>query len=136
MSDMTRTIFVGKPSKREEDLYEKVLKSKQAGEGFVVAGGKAAFADLAARQALGPLNRYFIHTLGHGVGTRIHEAPRIYWRRTRPCFRVGMVVTVEPGIYIPGKLGIRIEDTGVVTEKGFQKLTRAPLTLVSVPVAK
>ena len=136
MSDMTRTIFVGVPTKKDRALYEMVLNAKIVGERFVIAGGKTAFADLAAREMLGSYNKYFIHTLGHGVGTRIHEAPRIYWKQDRPSFRLGMVVTVEPGIYIPNTLGIRIEDTGVVTTKGYKKLTRSTLDLVVIPFIK
>ncbi len=132
MSDMTRTIFVGKPTKRDKELYALVLRSKQASEAYVLPDVKAAFADLRAREVLGEYNQYFIHTLGHGVGTRIHEAPRIYWRRERPYFRENMVVTVEPGIYIPDTLGIRIEDTGVITQHGYKHLTKSPLELIII----
>jgi Xaa-Pro aminopeptidase len=136
MSDMTRTIFVGTPTKQQTRLYELLLKSKQEAEKLVLKDVKAAFSDLKAREVLGKFNKYFIHTLGHGVGTRIHEAPRIYWRRTRPYFREHMVVTVEPGIYIPNMLGMRIEDTGVVTKAGFVPLTRSSLKLIVVPLVK
>lgn len=136
MSDMTRTLYVGAPSKNEVKLYERVLASKKAAEKFVQKDVKAAFADLKAREVMGTFNKYFIHTLGHGVGTRIHEAPRIYWRRSRPYFRENMVVTVEPGVYLPGKLGIRIEDTGVVTSRGFVPLTKSRQDLIVVPLVK
>ncbi len=131
MSDMTRTVFVGKPTKEEKDLYAMVLKSKTEAEKLYLPDVKAAFSDLRSREVMGEYNKYFVHTLGHGVGTRIHEAPRIYWRRERPYFRENMVVTVEPGIYIPNKLGIRIEDTGVITKKGFVSLTRSSQELLS-----
>ena len=136
MSDMTRTIFIGTPSKTDRILYEKVLESKTESEKLVIAGTKTAFADLRAREVLGSHNRYFIHMLGHGVGTRIHEAPRLYWKKTRSIFKKNMIVTVEPGIYMPKKLGIRIEDTGVVTQKGFQPLTHSPLYLLHFKASK
>lgn len=136
MSDMTRTIFVGKPTKEEKELYAMVLKSKTESEKLYMPNVKAAFSDLRAREVMGEYNKYFVHTLGHGVGTRIHEAPRIYWRRDRPYFRENMVVTVEPGIYIPDRLGIRIEDTGVITKNGFVSLTKSDQKLHIFPVVK
>jgi Xaa-Pro aminopeptidase len=133
MSDMTRTVYVGKASADEKKLYHKVLQSKVQSQKLVLPDVKTAFADLKAREVLGEETKYFIHTLGHGVGTRIHEAPRIYWRRTQSYFRTNMVVTVEPGIYIPNKLGIRIEDTGVVTPKGYVTLTKSSQELLVFP---
>ncbi len=136
MSDMTRTVFVGRPSTEDRKIYEKVLKAKTEAEKLVLKDVKAAFADLKAREVMGKDNKYFIHTLGHGVGTRIHEAPRIYWRRTRPYFRENMVVTIEPGVYIPNKLGIRIEDTGVVTAQGYVPLTQSTQELLVFPAVR
>lgn len=133
MSDMTRTVFVGTPTKHDRTLYELVLRSNHEAATLVRPDVKAAFADLKAREVLGTYNQYFVHTLGHGVGTRIHEAPRIYWRRTRPYFRENMVVTIEPGVYIPETLGIRIEDTGVVTKKGYVALTQSTADLLVFP---
>ena len=122
-SDMTRTIFVGKPSKEEKEFYALVSKSKKSGEKKTKAGTKCAMADMAARDALGEYKKYFIHTLGHGVGKRIHENPKIYFKLEKDVFLENMVVTIEPGIYIPNKLGIRIEDTYLVTQKGIEALT-------------
>lgn len=136
MSDMTRTVFVGKPTREDRDLYAMVLKSKTESEKLYMSDVKAAFSDLRAREVMGEYNKYFVHTLGHGVGTRIHEAPRIYWKRALPYFRENMVVTVEPGIYIPNKLGIRIEDTGVITKNGFVSLTKSDQKLLTFPVVK
>ena len=131
---MTRTIFVGKPTPKERDLYNAVLFAKRAGEKSAKAGSKCAAADAAARRALGSYKKYFIHTLGHGVGRRIHELPRIYFKREEDKFLENMVVTIEPGIYIPKKLGIRIEDTFVVEKKGVRALTKSSQRLVCVQV--
>ncbi len=125
MSDMTRTIYVGTPAKKDIAIYDLVLKAKQTAELCIFPGIKCAVADEAARNTFGEYKKYFIHTLGHGVGRRIHEAPKVFFKRTKPYFREGMVVTIEPGLYIKNKLGIRIEDTGVVTKKGFVALTRS-----------
>ncbi len=130
MSDMTRTVFVGKPTKKERAIYTLVLKSKQAAEKVVRSGAKCALADFVARDAFGAYAKYFIHTLGHGVGTRIHEAPRIYWKRLRPTFKENMIFTIEPGVYIKNRLGIRIEDTYVVTKKGAKALTHSSQKLL------
>ncbi len=124
-SDMTRTIFVGKPKEKDKELYKLIFESKKAGEKNTKINTKCAAADAAARKALGFYSKYFIHTLGHGVGKRIHEKPRIYFKREEDIFLENMVVTIEPGIYIPNKLGIRIEDTYVVEKKGLRALTKS-----------
>lgn len=132
MSDMTRTIFVGKPSSLDRTLYTRILNAKKKGEKVAKANVKCFLADKAARESLGNYRKYFIHTLGHGVGTRIHEAPRIYEKRIRPYFREGMVITIEPGIYIPGRLGIRIEDTYLVKKDSVEALTHSTQALVTI----
>ena len=129
-SDMTRTIFVGKPTRQDLVMYKLVLVSKEKSAKLAKPGAKCAAADAAARKVLGSYKKYFIHTLGHGVGKRIHEKPRMYFKRTEDVFLENMIVTVEPGIYIPKKLGIRIEDTYVVEKKGLRALTRSPQKLL------
>jgi Xaa-Pro aminopeptidase len=131
-SDMTRTIFVGKPTEKDKAMYQLVLGSKKAGEKMVKPDALCAAADEAARKAMGAYRKYFIHTLGHGVGKRIHEKPIIFFKRTDDVFIENSVVTVEPGMYIPGKLGIRIEDTYLVTPKGAVALTRSPQKLIVI----
>ena len=135
-SDMTRTIFVAnenkRPSAKDRALYKLVLASKEKSAKLAKPGAKCAAADAAARKVLGVYKKYFIHTLGHGVGKRIHEKPRMYFKRTEDVFLENMIVTVEPGIYIPGVLGIRIEDTYVVTKKGLQSLTKSPKSLIVI----
>ena len=130
-SDMTRTIFVGKPTKEDRAYYALVAKAKQKGEKASKPGAKCAAAYAAARDSMGDTKQYFIHTLGHGVGKRIHERPRIYFKSLEDTFAENMVVTVEPGIYIPERLGIRIEDTYVVTKDGLEALTHSPQNLLA-----
>ena len=129
-SDMTRTVYVGKPTKKEREFYALVARAKRAGERAAHAGGNCAAADAAARKTLGPYRKYFIHTLGHGVGRRIHEQPRLYFKKTEDIFKEGMVITIEPGIYIPNHLGIRIEDTYRVAKSGLVPLTKSPQKLL------
>ncbi len=132
-SDMTRTIFVGKPTKEDRKIYALVQKAKKEGEKKTKAGALCANADEAARKSFGEYQKYFIHTLGHGVGKRIHEKPRIFFKATSDIYLENMAVTIEPGLYIPEKLGIRIEDTYIVTKTGATPLTKSPQNLLSFP---
>jgi Xaa-Pro aminopeptidase len=132
-SDMTRTIFVGKPTADDRAVYALVAKAKRAAERVVKVGGTCAAADAAARAALGDYAQYFIHTLGHGVGKRIHERPRIYYKATDDVFLQNMAVTIEPGVYIKDRLGIRIEDTYAVEADGLRALTLSPQKLLVFP---
>ena len=120
---MTRTIFVGTPTVKDRALYKLVLEAKTESARSARSHTMCADADMLARKTFGSYKKYFIHTLGHGVGKRIHERPRLYYKATEDMFLSDMIVTIEPGIYIPNKLGIRIEDTYVVTNKGLQALT-------------
>jgi Xaa-Pro aminopeptidase len=129
MSDMTRTIFVGTPTKRDRTLYARILDTQIRSIDYLVSGVRTSAPDIFARENLGDIAKYFIHTLGHGVGTRIHEAPKL-WRKSKHYFRESMVVTVEPGIYISKKLGIRIEDTILVTSDGPLALTQSTKKLL------
>ena len=96
---------------------------------YLYPGIKTSAPDIFSRKNLGKYSKYFIHTLGHGVGKRIHEAPKL-WYKSRHYFRENMVVTVEPGIYIKNKLGIRIEDTILITKDGSIILTNSPKDLL------
>ncbi len=123
-ADMTRTVFLGRPPQRIRRLYAAVLVAQEQAIKVVrpaVAGGKV---DLAARRALAgrALERYFTHSTGHGVGLDIHERPRLA-RKETTLLETGFVVTVEPGVYIEGLGGVRIEDTVLVTEAGGEILT-------------
>jgi Xaa-Pro aminopeptidase len=132
-SDMTRTVYVGRVTREERRWYEAVLEAQLAGVAAVVPGKTAAEVDQAARQVLrhAGLDRYFTHSTGHGVGLEIHEPPRLAKQQTER-LEPGMVITIEPGIYLPGKGGIRIEDMVVVTSNGAQVLTPVAKELVEV----
>jgi Xaa-Pro aminopeptidase len=125
-SDMTRTIFLGKPPRRTKALYGAVLAAQREAAAVVRQGAKAGAVDARARQALARngLDQYFTHSTGHGVGLEIHEQPRL--ARKEGCrLRSSQVVTVEPGIYLEGFGGIRIEDTIVVGQNEPEVLTQA-----------
>ena len=123
-SDMTRTVHVGRASEEERAAFDAVLAAQQAAVEAVKPDATCGEVDEAARGVLrkAGLAKYFTHSTGHGVGLEIHEQPRIaaaQEARLAP----GMVITIEPGIYLPGKFGIRIEDMVAVTESGCQVLT-------------
>ncbi|MES2930410.1 MAG: M24 family metallopeptidase [Patescibacteria group bacterium] len=132
MSDMTRTIFVGVPTPEDEMLYDIILRGELLGIVNAKAGISSASVDDIVRTSLGKYKKYFIHMLGHGVGTRIHENPRLFYKLTKPVLKENMVITIEPGIYIKNKLGIRIEDTCLVTKKGCVPLTKSPKELIFI----
>ena len=132
-SDMTRTVHGGRVSREERRWYEAVLEAQLAGIAAAVPGKTAAEVDQTARQVLrsAGLDRYFTHSTGHGVGLEIHEPPRLAKDQTER-LEPGMVITIEPGIYVPGKGGIRIEDMVVVTETGPQVLTPVTKELIEI----
>jgi Xaa-Pro aminopeptidase len=129
-SDMTRTFVAGKPSKKQKKLYE-VVRTAQA-EAFeaVKPNAKAKDVDAVARKVIADAGygEYFVHGLGHGVGLEVHEPPTLSPDST-DTLAAGNVVTVEPGIYLVGYGGIRIEDTVLVQKNGAEKLTKGPYTL-------
>jgi Xaa-Pro aminopeptidase len=125
-ADLTRTVFLGKPSRRVRHLYGAVLESQQRVLEALRAGLRAGEADNAARQVLKRrgLDKYFTHSTGHGVGLEVHEKPRL-GRGEKTRLEAGQVVTAEPGIYLEGFGGIRIEDTVLVEPNGAEVLTPA-----------
>jgi Xaa-Pro aminopeptidase len=132
-SDMTRTVYLGKPRTDERDAYQAVLQAQEAGVAAVAPGASCGEVDEAARSVLrrAGLAEAFTHSTGHGVGLEIHESPRIgAGQKTR--LATGMVVTIEPGIYLAGRYGIRIEDMVAVTRTGGQVLTPAPKALIEL----
>jgi Xaa-Pro aminopeptidase len=130
-SDCTRTVAAGDPDEEARDAYALVLEAQLAGLGAVKAGVHGREADEIARSVItaGGHGDHFGHGLGHGVGLDIHEGPRLS-QRSEDDLAPGNVVTVEPGVYLPGKFGIRIEDLVVVTDNGAQILTSLPKELV------
>jgi Xaa-Pro aminopeptidase len=132
-SDMTRTVHLGRVSRVERAWYEAVLEAQLVGIATVRAGVTAGEVDEAARSVLrkAKLDRYFTHSTGHGVGLEIHEPPRL-GKKQYERLAAGMVVTIEPGIYVPGKGGIRIEDMVVVTGKGCEVLTPVTKELIEI----
>lgn len=125
-ADMTRTVFLGDPPRRVRNLYSAVLKAQAEAVQSIQDWAPAGKVDSAARRALAKqgLARYFTHSTGHGVGLEVHERPRLGKGETA-CLRSGSVVTVEPGVYLEGFGGIRIEDTVLVRPEGPEVLTPA-----------
>jgi Xaa-Pro aminopeptidase len=130
---MTRTVHLGTPTARERNAYQAVLEAQEAGVAAVSSGVSSGDVDEAARNVLRGhgLAEAFSHSTGHGVGLEIHEAPRIGAnQKTR--LRAGMVITIEPGIYLPGEFGVRIEDMVVVTPSGSETMTPATRALIEL----
>lgn len=126
-SDCTRTFFIGPPAPRFREIYETVLQAQLAALEIVGPGVVMAEVDRGAREVItrAGFGRYFTHRIGHGLGLSIHEAPSMHGAN-RDRLREGMVVTVEPGIYIPGLGGVRIEDDVYITADGAEILTGYP----------
>jgi Xaa-Pro aminopeptidase len=125
-ADMTRTVFLGNPSARVRTLYNKVREAQERATRIARAGRLTGDVDAAARKALerSKLERFFTHSTGHGVGLEIHEMPHVS-RGNKGRLRPGYVITVEPGVYIEGFGGVRIEDTVLVTNGKPEVLTPA-----------
>ncbi|MBB5338167.1 M24 family metallopeptidase [Tunturiibacter gelidoferens] len=123
-SDMTRTVHMGKALRNERDVYDSVLEAQEAAVAAVAPGVTAGEVDEAARSVLRrvKLDKYFSHSTGHGVGLEIHEGPRLAAKQTQ-VLKQGMVITIEPGVYMPGQFGLRIEDMVLVTANGGEVLT-------------
>jgi Xaa-Pro aminopeptidase len=132
-SDRTRTVHVGRPSTATREMYEAVREAQAAALAVVRPGIKVSDVDAAGRRVLRKwkLDRYFTHSTGHGLGLEIHELPRLAAGQDQ-VLEQGMVITVEPGAYIPGKRGVRIEDVVVVTANGCEVLSPADKELVVI----
>jgi Xaa-Pro aminopeptidase len=129
-SDGTRTFAVGDPGEEARGVYQVVLEAQQAALAAIKAGVKGEEADGVAREVINAAGHgdRFGHGLGHGVGLEVHEAPRLSLR-SDDVLAAGEVVTVEPGVYLPGALGVRIEDLVVVTDDGLRNLSGLPKDL-------
>ena len=123
-SDQTRTVWVGKVPADARKVYEAVREAQQAAIEAVRPGATCGEVDEAARKILhkAGLGKHFTHSTGHGVGLEIHEAPRVAAGQ-KEVLKPGMVITIEPGVYFPGKWGVRIEDMVAVTADGCEVLT-------------
>jgi Xaa-Pro aminopeptidase len=132
-SDCTRTFAVGEPAARAREVYELVRQAQQIGLAAVQPGASGREVDAAARTAIvdGGYGERFGHGLGHGVGLEIHEAPRLS-KTSDATLAAGQIVTVEPGVYLPGELGVRIEDLVLVTDDGSEILNGLPKDLLVV----
>lgn len=132
-SDITRTFAVGDVNDQLKEIYHTVLAGNLAGLEAIRPGVKLASVDLAARDVIASkgYGEYFMHRLGHGLGLDVHEYPSIHSENT-DLLHAGMVFTVEPGVYVPGTGGVRIEDDVLVTENGVEVLTTFPKELMVI----
>ena len=125
-SDMTRTVAVGAVSERDEGLYDAVRAAQQAALEALAPGKDGKEVDAVARDLLTErgFGEYFSHSLGHGVGLEVHEAPSLTFRKSAT-LKAGMTTTVEPGAYLPGDAGVRVEDLAFITEDGFEQVSQS-----------
>ena len=131
VSDMTRTVAVGQPDQFKKDIYNICLEAQLTALDFIKPGVTASEVDAAARNVIekAGYGKYFNHRLGHGIGMDVHEFPSIM-EGNDLIIEEGMCFSVEPGIYIPEKVGVRIEDCGYVTKDGFEVFTHTPKELL------
>ena len=129
-SDITRTIIMGKENQKQKEIYSIVFEAQKAALNFLKPGVKCKEVDSVARDIITKkgYGKYFGHGLGHGVGLDIHELPRVSFS-DNTVLLPGMVITIEPGIYLPEVGGVRIEDSVLITEESYEILTWFPKTL-------
>lgn len=132
-SDMTRTVFWGKATEEQKRVYDLVCAANAAGRAAVRPGVPMKEIDRAARKVIedAGYGKYFIHRTGHGIGLEVHEFPDVS-ASSEAVARPGMVFSVEPGIYLPGRFGVRVEDLVAVTADGCETLNQAPRELVEI----
>ena len=130
-SDMTRTVALGQPTEEMEEVYNAVLAAQKAGINAARAGVTGQEIDAAARKVLqeAGYGAYFSHSFGHSLGVDIHESPNASAKEKRP-MPAGAVISAEPGVYIPGRFGVRIEDVLILSETGCEDITRSPKDLI------
>lgn len=130
VSDLTRTFAIGEVDAELKNIAKIVLKANAAGQGIAAPGVPASKVDDATRSVINVsgYGKYFIHRTGHGIGLDAHEAPYIY-SENHATLATGMAFTIEPGIYLPGRGGVRIEDDIVITDSGAEALTSLPREL-------
>jgi Xaa-Pro aminopeptidase len=132
-SDMTRMASLGRPDPKVKKMYRAVLEAQKAAVASVREGVNAGAVDKTARQVLKEhgLEREFVHSTGHGLGLEIHEAPKL-GKKEKTRLEAGMVITIEPGAYVEGLGGVRIEDTVLVTRQGCEVLTPTSKELITI----
>jgi Xaa-Pro aminopeptidase len=132
-SDCTRTYATGELDPRDREIYELVLRAQETSLAAVRAGAGGREVDAVAREIITAAGHgeHFGHGLGHGVGAEVHEGPRLS-QRSDSTLATGQVVTVEPGVYVPGAVGVRIEDLAIVTDDGCEVLTGLPKRLQTI----
>lgn len=132
-SDMTRTVVLGKADGEMKNIYNTVLTAQSEANKFIRAGVSCKDADAVARKVISDAGygEYFSHSLGHSLGLEIHESPTLS-ARSDDILVAGNIVTVEPGIYIPGQYGVRIENMVLVTENGCENLTASDNSLIEI----
>jgi Xaa-Pro dipeptidase len=131
-SDMTRTVYIGLPSTAEKNVYTHIQRVQE--QAVRACAPNVLISDIArnCRDDLGEeYNKYFTHALGHGLGTQVHEWPRVSTRED-VYLEEGMVITIEPGVYVPNKWGVRIEDDILITKQGYTALTKSKKELIVV----
>ncbi len=130
-SDMTRTIAVGSATREMRRVYAVVLEAQRAALSAARAGITGRALDRTARRIIESrgYGKYFVHGLGHGIGLQIHEEPRVSKKNSTP-LPAGAVITIEPGIYVPGRFGVRIEDDVVLADGGYDNITCSPKELI------
>jgi len=132
-SDMTRTVFLGKPDKEYLKIYDIVKKAQETGVQSVKPGRTCEEIDQIVRKVIEDegYGKYFIHRTGHGIGLDVHEEPYIV-EGNKLVLEPGMAFSIEPGIYLPEKYGVRIEDCVIVTEKGSERFTNFTHNLITI----
>lgn len=132
-SDITRTVLMGKPDSKQKEIYEIVLEANRRAIEGVCPGKTGKEIDAIARDHIRKhgYGDYFGHGTGHGLGMEVHEEPRVSAKGDKP-LAAGMVITIEPGIYLPDFGGVRIEDDLIVTESGYEKITGSPKELLMI----
>lgn len=130
-SDMSRTIFTGTPNEKQLKIYELVKSAHDNAFKNIKIGMSAKEADGFGRKNINEAGYDYAHTLGHGVGTEVHEAPTISYKN-ETILEEDMVFTIEPGIYLEGEFGVRIEDTGVLTPNGVESLSNSERNIVII----
>lgn len=131
--DMTRTVAIGSISPEQRKVYDTVLEAQLAAIDFIKAGVSCYAADKVARDIItkAGYGDEFPHGLGHGVGTQVHEAPTLNSKSTE-ILKTNMAITIEPGIYIPDRFGVRIEDLAIVTEFGIINKVKSEKQLIMI----